>query len=234
MKSWDPEKYDAWYRTPLGKISDGLEKNLLFSMTGVKEGERALDAGCGTGIYSIELAGRGARVTGLDNSGEMLSSARTKAAKTGYNINFIQADALRLPFPDKYFDLVLSVNMLCFLKEPEKALTEMSRVLRPGGRLIIGLLNKWSPWALLRRIKGFFKESIYNKAVFISPPEAELFLKSAGFDVKESKTCLFFLPVNCGLYLKLAYPFERLDSIVTPRMGAFLSVLAVKAHNKKS
>ena len=229
MEQWDPDAYDAWYETPLGAVSDRLEKELVFSMACVKKGEKALDAGCGTGIYSIELTKRGALTTGVDSSGGMLDRAKSKAVKDGHNIDFVCADALTLPFPDNYFDLVLSIGMLCYTEEREKALLEMRRVLKPGGRIIIGVLNKWSPWALFRRTKGLFKETIYNKAEFIAPPYLELSLGRAGFEVKKLKTCLYFFPINCNIYIKLYAPFEKIGGAVAPRMGAFLAVLSVKS-----
>lgn len=228
MKRWKPLAYDAWYETPLGKVSDRLEKELVFSMAGVEKGEKALDAGCGTGIYSVELARKGALTTGADISREMLDLAKAKARKEGLAVEFVSADALTLPFPDDYFDLVLSVGMLCFVKEREKALLEIRRVLRPGGRLIAGVLNRWSPWAAFRRIKGLFKDTVYNRVDFISPPELRLSLERAGFNVRELKTCIFFFPINCRMYLNTVMPFERLDGMVMPRTGAFLAASAVK------
>ncbi|MBI5888355.1 MAG: class I SAM-dependent methyltransferase [Deltaproteobacteria bacterium] len=227
-RRWNPQAYDAWYESPLGKLSDRLEKDLIFSIAGVKGGEKALDEGCGTGIYTIELARRGAVSTGVDSSKEMLDLAGAKARKEGLTVEFVSADALMLPFPDGCFDMVLSAGMLCFIREREKALQEMRRVLKPGGKLIVGVLNKWSPWAAFRRIKGLFKNTIYNRVDFISPPELELSLVRAGFHVKELKTCLFFFPINCRMYLEFAMPFERLGTIATPRLGAFLAASAVK------
>ena len=231
---WNPEAYDAWYETPLGRLSDRLEKDLIFSIAGVKGGEKALDLGCGTGIYTIELARRGAIATGVDSSKEMLNWAGAKASqarqtrKERLAVEFVCADALTLPFPDDCFDLIMSVNLLCFIREREKALLEMRRVLKPGGRLIVGVLNKWSPWAAFRRIKGLFKDTVYNRVEFISPLELELSLVRAGFNVKELKTCLFFFPIDCRMYLKFAMPFERLGGIATPRLGAFLAASAIK------
>ena len=227
-KPWNPEEYDAWYKTPLGALSDKLEKELVFSVIDVDAGEAALDVGCGTGSYTIELAKLGADVVGIDSSEEMLAWARIKAQKADIEASFMAADATNLPFPDSSFDTVISNGLLCFLKEPEKALIEMRRVLKPGGRLVVGVLNRWSPWAFFRRIKGLFKDTIYNQAHFISPPELEGLLKRAGFDVKDVKTCLFFFPINNKVYLKIAAPFERLDRAVIPKTGAFLAVSAVK------
>lgn len=228
MNPWNPEEYDAWYQTPLGSLSDRLEKELVFSLIDVRQGEKALDVGCGTGNYTIELARQGAEVFGIDSSEEMLTWARRKARRNGIEISFQVADAQRLPFPEHSFDLIVSNGLLCFLKEPERALVEMNRVLKPGGVLVVGVLNKWSPWALFRRIKGLFKDTIYNQAHFISPPVLEGLLKQAGFQVSKTRTCLFFFPINCKLYLRLAEPFEKLDMAVIPRLGAFLAVSAEK------
>ncbi|HBG46663.1 MAG TPA: ubiquinone biosynthesis protein UbiE [Deltaproteobacteria bacterium] len=229
MAAWDPKKYEAWYETPLGKTSDRLEQDLVLSMAGVKEGEQVLDAGCGTGRYSIELAKRGAIVTGLDASSEMLEWARAKAGKAGLKINFIKADERNVPFPDGHFDLVLSVCMLCFVREREAALLEMKRGLRPGGRVIIALLNSRSPWALLRRAKGLFRKSVYNSAEFLSPRAIEAELKRAGFKEIETKTGLFFLPINSKIYLAFSELQERLGRSLCPKAGAFLVTVATKA-----
>ena len=225
---WNPEKYDVWYKTSLGALSDKLEKELVFSLFEIKHGDAVLDVGCGTGNYTIELAKRGADVVGVDSSEEMLIWARQKAQGERLKVNFQVADALNLPFPDESFDLILSNGLLCFLKEPEKALMEMHRVLKPGGGLAVGVLNKWSPWAFFRRIKGLYKDTIYNQAYFISPPELEGLIRRAGFDVKETRTCLFFFPINNRVYLKIAEKFERLDRRLIPKTGAFLAVSAVK------
>lgn len=229
-KPWNPEEYDAWYKTPLGALSDKLEKGLVFSLIEIKHGDAVLDAGCGTGNYTIEMARRGADVIGIDSSEEMLAWARVKAQKTGTEATFHVADAMNLPFPDSSFDAVLSNGLLCFLKEPEKALIEMHRVLKPSGRLVVGVLNRWSPWALFRRVKGLIKDTIYNQAHFISPPELERLIRGAGFDLEETRTCLFFFPINNRVYLKIAEPFERLDRVLIPRTGAFLAVSAVKQN----
>ena len=228
MAAWDPKKYEAWYETPLGKTSDRLEQDLVLSMAGVKEGEQVLDAGCGTGRYSIALAKEGAKVTGLDASLGMLEWARDKAGRSGLKIDFIQADALKIPFPDGQFDLVLSVCMLCFIRDWRSALLEMKRVLRPGGRVVIALLNSRSSWALLRRAKGLFRKSVYNSAEFLSPAAIEAELKRAGFKEIETRTCLFFLPLNSKTYLSFSGVQERLGRRLFPKAGAFIVTVATK------
>ncbi len=97
----------------------------------------ALDAGCGTGFLSLELAARGHRVSGIDFAPAMLAAARRKAAAQRLSIHFEEGDAEQLPFPPGSFDLVISRHVLWTLPHPEAAIDEWIRVLRPGGRLAI-------------------------------------------------------------------------------------------------
>jgi ubiquinone/menaquinone biosynthesis C-methylase UbiE len=97
----------------------------------------ALDAGCGTGFLSLELASRGNRVAGIDFAPAMLAVARRKAAERGLEIRFEEADAEQLPFPGGSFDLIVSRHVLWTLPHPEAAIDEWMRVLRPGGRLAV-------------------------------------------------------------------------------------------------
>ena len=96
-----------------------------------------LDAGCGTGFLTLELASRGHRVTGVDFAPEMLVEARRKAAEQGAGVRFEEADAEQLPFAAWSFDLVVSRHVLWTLPHPEAAIDEWIRVLRPGGRLAV-------------------------------------------------------------------------------------------------
>jgi ubiquinone/menaquinone biosynthesis C-methylase UbiE len=96
----------------------------------------ALDVGCGTGFLSLELAGRGHRVTGIDFAPAMLEHARRKA-DLGLKVRFERADAEQLPFAPASFDLVISRHVLWTLPHPEAAIDEWIRVLRPGGRLAV-------------------------------------------------------------------------------------------------
>ena len=108
--------------------------DLVLAGRGVLE---CLDAGCGTGFLSFELATRGHRVTGVDFAPAMLAEARRKATERSISIRFEEADAEHLPFPAGRFDLVISRHVLWTLPHPEAAIDEWMRVLRPGGRLVV-------------------------------------------------------------------------------------------------
>jgi ubiquinone/menaquinone biosynthesis C-methylase UbiE len=97
----------------------------------------ALDAGCGTGFLTFELAARGHRVTGVDFAPAMIAEARRKAAEGGVSVRLEQADAEQLPYSAGSFDLVISRHLLWTLPHPEAAVDEWIRVLRPAGRLVV-------------------------------------------------------------------------------------------------
>ena len=110
---------------------------ILDLITAGRPGLDALDAGCGTGFLSFELAARGHRVTGIDFAPAMLEAARAKAQENGAAVRFEQGDAENLRFAAGSFDLAVSRHVLWTLPHPEAAIAEWIRVLRPGGRLAV-------------------------------------------------------------------------------------------------
>jgi ubiquinone/menaquinone biosynthesis C-methylase UbiE len=96
-----------------------------------------LDAGCGTGFLSFELAARGHRVTGVDFAPAMIAQARRKATEASVPVRFEEADVEQLPFAFASFDLVISRHLLWTLPHPEAAIDEWIRVVRAGGRVVV-------------------------------------------------------------------------------------------------
>lgn len=96
-------------------------------------GDRVLDVCCGTGDFAVEAERRGGRVVGVDFSERMLERARRKSG----TIEWVQGDALALPFPDASFDAVTVGFGVRNLASLEQGLREIVRVLRPGGRAAI-------------------------------------------------------------------------------------------------
>ncbi|HWD19885.1 MAG TPA: class I SAM-dependent methyltransferase [Verrucomicrobiae bacterium] len=108
-------------------------KRALIAAAAVQPGDRALDVCCGTGDLAVRLERAGAEVTGLDFSAAMLAIARPRSS----GIQWIEGDALRLPFADQTFDVVTVGYGLRNLANWEVGLAEMWRVARPGGRLLV-------------------------------------------------------------------------------------------------
>ena len=95
-----------------------------------------LEVAVGTGL-NLDAYPKDVRLTGIDLSGQMLAIATTRAAELGRNIELRQGDAHALPFADATFDTVVCTFGLCAIPDIDAALDEMTRVLRPGGKLIL-------------------------------------------------------------------------------------------------
>jgi SAM-dependent methyltransferase len=107
----------------------------LVRYAGVRAGEALLDVACGTGPVAVTAARTGARVKALDLSPVLLEHARRNAKTAGVDVEFTEGDAEALPYPDATFDVVVSQFGHMFAPRPDKAIGEMLRVLRPGGRI---------------------------------------------------------------------------------------------------
>ncbi|MEN6403842.1 MAG: class I SAM-dependent methyltransferase [Armatimonadia bacterium] len=113
-----------------------LEEPVLEPLIGEVAGNRVLDVGCGTGRYARRLAARGAMVTGIDPSPEMLATARAQAEAEGVRVKFIEGGFGDLPH-GKQFDLIICNLVLCHIPEISGPISEMAMCLKPGGRLVI-------------------------------------------------------------------------------------------------
>jgi ubiquinone/menaquinone biosynthesis C-methylase UbiE len=164
-----PEKYDQWFESPIGRLVREYEKRLLLEMTKPERGERILDVGCGTGIFTLDLLAAGSRVTGLELSFPMLQRAGKKAA--GYPFFPVQGDMRGLPFPDNCFDKTVSVTAIEFLEDAREGVAELFRVTSPGGVVVVASLNSLSPWATRRKAAAKQGHPIFEHAYFRSPAE---------------------------------------------------------------
>ena len=116
-----------------------IEVPYVLELLGDVRGKRVLDAGCGGGFYSLWLSERGAEVTGVDSSKEMVRIAWEKASKRKLDARFLAGDITDLRIEDASFDLVLSTLVLMNVKDLEKAASELVRVTRDGGYLLISV-----------------------------------------------------------------------------------------------
>ena len=108
----------------------------------LRAGERVLDVAAGNGNATLAAARRWCDVVSTDYVPALLERGRTRASAEGLVVQFEQADAENLPYPDASFDVVLSTFGVMFTPDQEKAAAELARVCKPGGR--IGLAN-WTP-----------------------------------------------------------------------------------------
>src|SRR5688572_4147279 len=123
-----PEVYAGWRSSTVGAITEALQSRLIMQMLGDVRGRRVLDVGCGDGTLAIELAKRGAIVTGIDLSGAMIEAAKASARRQAADVEFAVAPAERMPFSAEHFDIIAAVTILCFVEDAKPAFEEIARV----------------------------------------------------------------------------------------------------------
>jgi SAM-dependent methyltransferase len=139
----------------------------LVHFAGVAGGEALLDVGTGTGVVAITARRKGAKVTGLDLTPFLLTQAKENASIAGFDDIFWQeGDAESLPFGDHSFDVVLSQFGHMFAPRPEVAISEMLRVLKPGGRIAFAT---WPPEQLIGQMFSLNAKYIPPPPGFASP-----------------------------------------------------------------
>ena len=111
-----------------------LEAQLRRLLAPLRGDERALDVGCGTGALSYALAPLVGAVVGVDSSAEYVAAAQEEAPD---NCVFVEGDAEALPFPYGDFDLVGCMRVLHHARRPELVVSELARVVQPGGRILL-------------------------------------------------------------------------------------------------
>lgn len=211
-----PQRYDQWFLTPIGRLIQEFESGLVNELLSPGPNEKILDAGSGTGIFTRDWLLAGARVIGLEISGPMLHLSVKKA--DGYPFRAVQGDMLFLPFRDHTFDKTVSITALEFIEDARKAIDELCRVTRPGGRVVVATLNSLSPWAARRKAKTQRgRKHILENAYFRSPQELISFGPSAG----TAKTAIHFDkddPLDTAAQKEARGRFLDLDT------GAFVAV----------
>lgn len=161
----------------------------IVSQLQVEEGDRVLDVGTGTGVMVpllLERVGDSGEIVGMDFSPKMLEVARAKGFPL--NVEFVEADAARTPFPDSGFDLVVCNAVIPHLADKAAALAEMNRVLKNGGVLAIcHASSRYQVNSMHHEIGG----AVANDRI---PEAAELWvlLSEAGFtemEIRDEEHC---------------------------------------------
>lgn len=133
---------------------------VLVDTLAIQPAERVLDIAAGSGNASLPAARTGATVVASDLTPELLDHGRQHAAAAGLDIDWTEADAEALPFPDGSFDVAMSLVGIMFTPDHRASADELVRVVRPGGR--VGLLN-WTP-------EGFIGQMFATMKPYAPPP----------------------------------------------------------------
>lgn len=208
------DRYDAWYNSPKGRALLATEVACLRPLLELFP-RPYLEVGVGTGRFAEALSIE----HGLDPSPRALEKARRRG------VNAVLGRGENIPLEDTYFGGVLVAFTLCFVREPDKVLQEIWRVLVPNGGLVLGLLLKGTLWADFYARRGAQGHPLYSTAHFYSRERVEALLKQSGFRITAYRSTLFQEPG-----LEVYEEKQPVDSYV-PGAG-FVGIAAVKTKRR--
>jgi len=163
----------ARFSGPIGRLLADSQEALIARFLAPLDGVTVLDVGTGTGRAAIALARRGATVTGVDASAEMLAVARRRAAEADVQVTFTQGDAHRLQIPNQAFDAVVCLRVLMHTPDWRQSLGEMCRVARH--RVVIDYPALASAAAL---------QSLWRRATHAAGARVEAYRVFSGHEVR--------------------------------------------------
>lgn len=201
------EEYDEWFETHKWVYQSEVEAVRKF----IPETGKGIEIGVGTGRFSIPF---GIKV-GVEPVKAMAEISRQRG------IHVYETKAENLPFQDNFFDFALMVTTLCFLENPFQALKEMKRILKPAGKIVIGMLDEESPLGKLYEEKRK-KSKFYRDARFYPVNQTLDWLKKLEFDNLQTVQTIFKNP-------------DKIQSLepIEEGFGKGLFVV-ISAKNKKS
>jgi 2-polyprenyl-6-hydroxyphenyl methylase/3-demethylubiquinone-9 3-methyltransferase len=175
---WQPDFSLNLIKTFFNPVRAGYSKKIIDRLRMDPAGKNALEVGCGGGILCEEIAGLGFNTTGIDPAAQSINIASEHAAENGLKISYIIGKGESLPFSDGIFDIVFCCDVLEHVQDLPKVISEISRVLKPGGifiydtfnrtllsRLIaIKVLQDWKRWAIM-------PPHLHEWGMFIRPGE---------------------------------------------------------------
>ena len=211
--------------SPSGRRRADRRASIFVERCGLASGRRALELGCGTGIFLEKVAPSGARIVGLDLSEDLLAKARARLVAAP-NVVLHRGNAESLPYADASFDAVYGSSVLHHL-DLDRALLEVLRVLRPGGRCAFTEPNILNPQVALMFHLGLTKTyfGVSPDEMAFSRLRALRTLRRAGFEEAEVRPFDFLHPATpegfCDALDRLGRRLERLP-LVREFAGSFV------------
>lgn len=206
------EAFDAMrFGGPIGRLVAESQERVIARFLAPVEGRTILDVGTGTGRAALALSARGAQVTGVDASTEMLEVARRRAAAAGLAVTFVAGDAHGLDFADRTFDAVTCLRVLMHTPDWRRSLAELCRVAR---RQVVfdypALASAAALQAVTRHVAHALGARVEAYRVF-SARAVRAALAANGFEVVDVHR-QFVLPIALHKRINSAAVTERLEA----------------------
>ncbi len=191
---WKPDSVLHLLKTSVNPWRVGYANSIIKRLGIDPQGKTALEVGSGGGILTEEVCKMGFTTTGIEPSEESVQTAANHAKTSGLDIRYEKGTGENLPYPDKSFDFVFCCDVLEHVQDLPKVISEISRVLKPGGVFIYDTLNRtlisklvaikiwqeWKRWA-------FMPPNLHVWEMFIKPEEIKALLLKNGLEWKEHK-----------------------------------------------
>lgn len=189
---WDENRVLHLLKLSVNPVRVGYFRKLLDEALKLDYRDaKALDVGCGGGILAEEFAGMGFRVTGIDPSEPSLATARQHAESMGLSIDYRQGAGESIPFSDQTFPVIYCCDVLEHVHDLSKVISEIYRVMKPGGVFFFDTLNRtivsklvaikiWQEW----KSTALMPPRLHEWKMFIRPEELKALLTRAGFEFK--------------------------------------------------
>lgn len=160
----------TWEAGDYGHFAQYLEVGAIeiLERMAVPAGARMLDVGCGAGQIAIPAARAGVHVTGIDIASNLIEQARARAATEKLDVRFDEGDAEALPYEDASFDVVVSLIGAMFAPRPDVVASELKRVCRPGGRIVMA---NWTPEGHVGQMFKTIGKHVPPSPLMASPPK---------------------------------------------------------------
>jgi 2-polyprenyl-6-hydroxyphenyl methylase/3-demethylubiquinone-9 3-methyltransferase len=189
---WQPDFSLNLIKTLFNPLRVGYSKKIIDRLKIDPNFKSALEVGCGGGIFCEEIAAIGFTTVGIDPSEQSLITASKHAAENGLKISYINGTGESLPFPDGMYNIVFCCDVLEHVQDLPKVISEISRVLKPGGVFLydtfnrnflskfvaIKVLQDWKRWAIM-------PPHLHEWKMFIKPKEIKLLLLQNHLNWKE-------------------------------------------------
>jgi SAM-dependent methyltransferase len=215
----DAQAYDRWFEQPWGRYASDIERDAVLAAAGDLTQAVVADIGCGTGRLTRELEQRAARVVGLDPDLTMLTIAAHRV-----DAPLVVGDGHHLPFGTASVDVAIAVTVCEFTTDPAVVISELARITRPGGRVVVGALNRHSPWGLANRQ---FSAPPWSAARFLTPHELTAIGSLHG---QVTIRPALYAPAALPLIQRWGATSEWLGRTIAPRSGAFNVMTIVRAE----